>query len=84
MRLCAPPEGRPGKSAATVDAALKAIAPFEEDTDWREFKTFRREQAIAFRDRLASKMGARSGEAMIASTQAGTLAALNDFFRWLA
>jgi hypothetical protein len=29
-------------------------------------------------------MGARSGEAMIASTQAGTLAALNDFFRWLA
>jgi hypothetical protein len=36
------------------------------------------------RDRLASKMGARSGEAMIASTQAGTLAALNDFFRWLA
>ena len=40
-----------GKSAATVDAALKAIARFEDDTGARDFKTFRREQAIAFKDR---------------------------------
>ena len=40
-----------GKSAATVDAALKAIARFEDDTGARDFKTFRREQAIAFKNR---------------------------------
>jgi site-specific recombinase XerD len=73
-----------GKSAATVDAALKAIARFEDDTGARDFKTFRREQAIAFKDRLASTNGSRSGEVLSASTQASTLAALKDFFRWLA
>jgi integrase len=73
-----------GKSASTVDAALKAIARFEDDTGGRDFKTFRREQAIALKDRLASTTGARSGELLSASTQAATLAALKDFFRWLA
>jgi integrase/recombinase XerD len=73
-----------GKSATTVDAALKAIARFEDDTGARDFKTFRREQAIAFKDRLAETNGSRSGEVLSASTQAATLAALKDFFRWLA
>jgi hypothetical protein len=62
-----------GKSPATVDAALKAIARFEDDTG-RDFKTFRREQAIAFKDRLAATTASRSGEVLSASTQAATLA----------
>jgi len=73
-----------GKSVATFDAALKAVARFEDDTGGRDFKTFRREQAIAFKDRLTSTTGSRSGEVLSASTQAATLAALKDFFRWLA
>jgi integrase len=73
-----------GKSAATIDAALKAIARFEDDIGARDFKTFRREQAIAFKDRLAVTNGSRSGEILSASTQAATLVALKDFFRWLA
>jgi len=73
-----------GKSAVTVDAVLKAIARFEDYTGARDFKTFRREQAIAFKERLASTTGSRSGEVLSASTQASTLAALKDFFRWLA
>jgi integrase len=73
-----------GKSAVTVDAALKAIARFEDHTGARDFKTFRREQAIAFKDRLASTVASRRGELLSASTQAAILAALKDFFRWLA
>jgi integrase len=73
-----------GKSAVTVDAALKAIARFEDGTGARDFKTFRREQAVAFKDRLASTTASRSGEVLTASTQAATLAALKDFFRGLA
>ena len=73
-----------GKSAATVDAALKAIARFEDYTGARDFKTFRREQAIAFKEGLAATTGMRSGDVLSASTQTATLAALKDFFRWLA
>ena len=32
----------------TVDAVVKALARFEADTGYRDFKTFHREQAITF------------------------------------
>ncbi len=73
-----------GKSEATLDAMRKALARFEDYTGHRDFKTFRREQAIGFKERLAEPDGQRSGESLSRSTQASTLAALKDFFRWLA
>ena len=73
-----------GKSEATLDAMRKALARFEDYTGHRDFKTFRREQAIGFKERLAETDGQRSGESLSRSTQASTLAALKDFFRWLA
>jgi integrase len=73
-----------GKSEATLDAMRKALARFEDYTGHRDFKTFRREQAIGFKQRLAETSGQRSGESLSRSTQASTLAALKDFFRWLA
>jgi integrase len=73
-----------GKSRATVDASLKAISRFEAYTGARDFKAFRREQAIGFKEKLASTEGIRSGEALSASTQYVTLSALKEFFRWLA
>jgi integrase len=73
-----------GKSDATLDATRKALARFEDYTGHRDFKTFRREQAIGFKERLAETDGQRSGETLSRSTQASTLAALKEFFRWLA
>lgn len=73
-----------GKSDATLDAIRKALARFEDYTGARDFKTFRREQAIAFKERLAETSGLRSGEALSHSTQTSTLAALKEFFTWLA
>jgi integrase len=73
-----------GKSDATLDAMRKALARFEDYTGHRDFKTFRREQAIGFKERLAATSGQRSGETLSHSTQASTLAALKDFFSWLA
>jgi site-specific recombinase XerD len=71
-----------GKSEATLDAMRKALARFEDYTRHRDFKTFRREQAIGFKERLADTDGQRSGETLSRSTS--TLAALKEFIRWLA
>lgn len=73
-----------GKSEATLDATRKALARFEDYTGGRDFKRFRREQAIGFKDRLAETNGQRTGEALSRSTQASTLVALKEFFTWLA
>jgi integrase len=73
-----------GKSEATLDATRKALTRFEDYTGHRDFKTFRRDQAIGFKDRLAETDGQRSGVRLSRSTQASTLTALKDFFRWLA
>ncbi|MCI0745968.1 MAG: tyrosine-type recombinase/integrase [Verrucomicrobia subdivision 3 bacterium] len=73
-----------GKSEATLDTTRKALSRFEVYTGARDFKTFRREQAIGFKDRLAETNGLRTGESLSHSTQASTLAALKEFFTWLA
>ena len=73
-----------GKSEASLDAVRKALARFEASTGAKDFKTFRREQAIAFKQRLADTEGVRSGEALSAATQTATLSALKEFFTWLA
>jgi integrase len=73
-----------GKSETTLDSARKALARFEEYTGARDFKTFRREQAIGFKERLAETNGQRSGEALSIATQSVTLAGLKEFFVWLA
>ena len=62
-----------GKSDSTLDAIRKALARFEHYTGRRDFKTFRREQAIGFKERLMDTDGQRSGETLSWSTQASTL-----------
>ena len=73
-----------GKSEATLDGVRKALARYEAYTGGKDFKTFRREQAIGFKARLAETEGVRTRETLSASTQATTLAALKEFFTWLA
>ena len=69
---------------ATVDAAAMALARFEADTQFRDFKAFHVEQAIAFKKRLAEQTGKRSNERLSKATSHATLGNLKRFFLWLA
>lgn len=71
-------------SEPTVDVSAKALNRFEVDTNFRDFKTFHREQAIAFKKHLAQQIGQRSGEKLSKATLHATLTQLKRFFQWLA
>lgn len=71
-------------SESTVDAVAKALARFEADTAYRDFKAFHIQQAIAFKRRLAEQKAERSGQKLSKATQNATLAHLKRFFYWLA
>jgi integrase len=71
-------------SESTVDAVAKALDRFEIDTKHRAFKTFHYEQAIAFKRRLAEQRSLRTSEKLSKATLHSTLAALRNFFQWLA
>ncbi len=69
---------------ATVDAVAMALARFEADTQFRDFKGFHFKQAIAFKRRLAEQTGKRSGERLSKATSHAILGQLKRFFLWLA
>ena len=71
-------------SETTVDAVAKALARFEADTKFRDFKAFHFEQAIAFKKRLAEQDSRTTGEKLSKATLHATLAHLKRFFQWLA
>jgi len=73
-----------GHSEASVDAVAKALNRFEEYNKHRDFKAFRFEQAVAFKNHLAGQKGQRSGEKLSKATLHATLAHLKRFFQWLA
>jgi integrase len=71
-------------SEATIDAAAKALNRFEQYTKFKEFKTFRSEQAIAFKRHLAEQTAEQSGARLSKATLYSTLTQLKRFFQWLA
>lgn len=71
-------------SEATVDAVAKALARFEADAHYRDFKAFHHGQAIAFKRRLAEQDSQTTGEKLSQATRYATLAHLKRFFQWLA
>jgi integrase len=71
-------------SEPTVDAVAKALARFEADTKYRDFKAFHSEQAIAFKRRLAEQRNQQTGEKLSKATLHATLAHVKAFFHWLA
>jgi site-specific recombinase XerD len=72
------------KADSTIDSIRKAISRFETYTGFKDFKTFNKEQAIAFKKHLASRRTVRSGEPMAKSTLLATTNALKDFLKWLS
>jgi integrase len=73
-----------GQSEPTVDAAAKALARFERYTQYRDFKAFHFEQAVAFKRHLTEQKSEHSGERLSKATLYATLTQLKRFFRWLA
>lgn len=73
-----------GQSEDTLDAVAKAIARFETDTHYRDFKAFHKDQAVAFKRRLADRDSKASGDKLSKATLYATLAHLKRFFVWLA
>jgi integrase len=71
-------------SEPTLDAVANALARFESYTGYRDFKTFRAEQAVAFKRRLTEQRSQRSGKKLSKATLHATLAHLKRFFQWLA
>lgn len=71
-------------SEHSIDAAAAALHRFESYTQYRDFKKFRTEQAVAFKRKLAQQVSQRTGEALSKQTLFSTLNALRAFFHWLA
>ncbi len=73
-----------GRDEATIDGVAKSIARFEEVNRAKDFKRFHREQAVAFKAKLASAVNARTGKLLSQSTLLSSLRDLRTFFMWLA
>ncbi|MEZ5669889.1 MAG: tyrosine-type recombinase/integrase [Alphaproteobacteria bacterium] len=73
-----------GLSEATIGSAAAAIARFERETGYRDFKAFHIEQARSFKRRLRETNAEASGAPLSASSIHGILTALKAFFNWLA
>jgi integrase len=73
-----------GQSDQTIDACAKALDRFEVFTDYRDFKAFHPEQAVAFKRHLAEQNAQRSGNKLSKATLHSTLTQLKRFFQWLA
>jgi len=71
-------------SEPTVDATAKALSRFESYTNYRDFKAFHFEQAVAFKNYLSEQKGQKSREKLSKATLHATLTQLKRFFQWLA
>lgn len=72
------------RDPSTVDRVLKSIARFEESTRRKDFRSFHRQQAVAFKKKLAEALNARTGEQLSKATIHSILRDLHAFVFWLA
>lgn len=73
-----------GASEATLDAAAAALHRFETHTRFRSFKSFRPQQATAFKRWLGEQVNAATGELLSKATLHAVLKNLRMFFEWLS
>lgn len=72
------------RDVSSIDAVAKALARFEEANGHKDFKSFHRAQAVAFKDKLDKELAVRTGKPLSRATVHSTLSALRAFFVWLA
>ncbi len=73
-----------GQSGPSVDKAAAALLRFEELTRFKDFKSFHREQAVAFKRALAKYKSPMTGKPLAKATISSMLRAAKVFFKWLA
>lgn len=73
-----------GRDVATIDRVAQSLARFEASTRHKDFKRFHKEQAIAFKKRLADAVNAKTGEKLSKATVQSILRDLKAFFEWLS
>lgn len=73
-----------GLQPVTIDHTSRAIVEYERSTGWRDFKTFSRTDAIAFRKSLLAGGGKQKAMASSRSTVHSKLLRVEKFHRWLA
>jgi integrase/recombinase XerD len=71
-------------SEASIDKVAGALHRFESYTKFQSFKSFRFQQAIAFKRHLAEAKNPDTDAPLSKATLHGTLTALRNFFFWLA
>src|SRR3546814_8660648 len=72
------------RDEGSIDAMAKALARFEEANGHKDFKTFHRAQAVAFKHKPDKQPAVRTGKPLSRATVNSTLSALRAFFVWLA
>lgn len=72
------------RDVGSIDTVAKALARFEEANGHKDFKTFHRAQAVAFKHKLDKQPAVRTGKPLSRATVNSTLSALRAFFIWLA
>lgn len=72
------------RNESSVVAVSKALARFEEANGHKDFKSFHREQAVAFKRKLDKQPAVRTGKPLSRATVHTTLSILRAFFVWLA
>lgn len=72
------------QNEATIDAVVKALNRFEEYTNYKDFKKFHIEQAVAFKAKLVLQVNLKTGQKLSNSTITSTLGHLKRFIEWLS
>ncbi len=71
------------RSNATVEQTRHAIDRLESYTEFKDFSTFNKEQAMGFKHALLDRKAQRSGKPMSISTVHHALQAIKEFLSWL-
>ncbi|MEO6114558.1 MAG: site-specific integrase [Sphingomicrobium sp.] len=72
------------RNEGSIDAVAKALIRFEESNGHKDFKTFHRSQAVAFKRKLDMQPAVRTSKPLSRATVHSTLSVLRAFFIWLA
>lgn len=72
------------RNESSVVAVSKALVRFEEANGHKDFKSFHRAQAVAFKRKLDLQPAVRTGKPLSRATVHSTLSSLRSFFVWLA
>jgi integrase len=71
------------RSPSTVEQVRHAIDRLEAYTGYKDFATFNKDQAVAFKETLTATKAERTGKPVSLATVHHTLQAIKDFLSWL-